>query len=73
MSYEEFQNKVKTQNNKCAICGLNMEPPNVDHCHQTEKTRDLLCTPCNHLLGNAKESIEILETAIQYLRRHHEQ
>lgn len=25
----------------------------------------------NHLLGNSKESIEILEKAIQYLRRHH--
>lgn len=71
LNYEDFLVMLLMQDNKCGICGEEMVVPHVDHDHITSKTRELLCNQCNHLLGNSKESIEILEKAIQYLRRHH--
>jgi len=39
----------------------------VDHCHNTNKVRELLCSACNILLGKAKDNISILQSAINYL------
>jgi hypothetical protein len=41
----------------------------VDHCHNTGKVRGLLCWACNASLGRFKDSIEILESAISYLKK----
>lgn len=65
----------------CAICG-HIEPGGkgwiVDHDHDCcpgEKScakcrRGVLCTYCNMVLGNAFDRIEILQSAIEYLRAH---
>jgi hypothetical protein len=39
----------------------------VDHCHQTDRVRGLLCSKCNLLIGLAKEDPTILKTAASYL------
>ena len=70
LPWEDYQDMLKRQGGKCAICGEMMGKPNVDHSHKTGRTRDLLCLFCNHLLGNAKDNVEILKKAIRYLRRH---
>jgi hypothetical protein len=44
----------------------------VDHDHTTMEVRGLLCHPCNVMLGLAKDNIEVLETAIKYLKHHKE-
>ena len=44
----------------------------VDHDHTTMEVRGLLCHPCNIMLGLAKDNIEVLETAIKYLKHHKE-
>jgi hypothetical protein len=66
-----------SQNGRCAICGEEISlvigvdnKANVDHCHETDSTRGLLCTPCNQGLGRFKDSISIMEKAIEYLRRY---
>jgi hypothetical protein len=41
----------------------------VDHCHATMKIRGLLCSHCNKGLGNFRDKIELLEAAINYLKR----
>ena len=41
----------------------------VDHNHETGEIRGLLCYVCNLMLGNAKDSIELLEKAIDYLKK----
>ncbi|KKN03487.1 hypothetical protein LCGC14_1107290, partial [marine sediment metagenome] len=53
----------------CAICRKPIEYNKVhtDHNHITGIVRGILCPNCNHLLGQAKDSIDILETAIKYL------
>lgn len=70
ITQEEFESKLKQQDYKCAICFRHLDKPFVDHNHDTEIVRDLLCRDCNSMLGFAKDNIEILESAIQYLRRH---
>jgi len=58
------------QDNKCSICKIpfhNTRHTHVDHNHKTGKVRGILCNHCNHLLGNAKDTIEVLENAITYL------
>ncbi len=74
LSLEDYETMVLNQNNLCAICG-NPEPHigaslAVDHNHTTGKVRQLLCSHCNLLLGHAKDSIDILKAAIQYLITH---
>lgn len=40
----------------------------IDHDHKTRKLRGLLCNHCNMLLGMAKDDIETLFGAINFLR-----
>lgn len=58
------------QNNKCAICGCSFSENKacVNHCHETNKVRGLLCSKCNTLLGMARDDINILQNAINYLQ-----
>ncbi len=70
ITLKEYNKILANQNGVCAICG---NPPNdrklaVDHNHVTGKIRGLLCKACNTTLGNVKDSVEILEKAIEYLK-----
>ena len=76
---QEYETKLASQDYKCALCGKDandnvrrgkVEPLYVDHCHKTNKLRDLLCHQCNSGLGHFKDNIEILQKAIDYLRKH---
>ena len=66
----EKQQMILNQNSMCLICSnelKNEREIHVDHCHETNKIRGILCSKCNLLLGHAKDSIEILKKAIKYL------
>lgn len=70
---EDFQRKMHEQNNKCAICGVDISEVKaalIDHCHKTNQVRGLLCLRCNSLLGYAKDNIGTLESAIIYLQKY---
>jgi hypothetical protein len=67
----EFQNMVSSQNNKCLICNSCFEVESkihIDHCHETGFVRGLLCPKCNQGIGLLGDSVEILESAIMYLK-----
>jgi hypothetical protein len=74
ISYADYKEKLKAQNNSCMICGSQhsenerMKTLVVDHCHTTGKVRGLLCHSCNVTLGAARESEDILISCISYLR-----
>jgi Recombination endonuclease VII len=71
ISEEEFQTRIATQDNRCAIClDVFTKTPQVDHNHVTGKNRDLLCRFCNLVLGNAKDRIAVLKRAVDYLKKH---
>lgn len=67
MTIEEHKLLLNSQNNECKICNKKLQRPNVDHCHSSGKVRGILCADCNHLLGNAHDSIDVLKSAIDYL------
>ena len=73
LDYEEYKQKLLGQNNKCAICFLEFSKekyPCVDHNHETNKVRGIVCSNCNLVLGNAKDNKKILESAIIYLKKY---
>ena len=61
---KEFQNFKG-----CEICGKMTDKICVDHDHETETYRGLLCDSCNMGLGKFYDDIETLQKAIEYLRR----
>jgi hypothetical protein len=75
---EEYENRMKSQGGKCAICSAetpqqkNIKRFSVDHCHKTKQVRGLLCSPCNRGLGCFYDNISNLEKAIEYLRCYQE-
>lgn len=66
----DFERMLKQQGNKCAIC-LCDDPGKagwrVDHNHEFDFVRGVLCHRCNTLLGHAKEKETTLLRAIAYL------
>jgi len=70
---KDFDDMLSDQCGRCAICGTHFESSrttHIDHNHTTGKVRSLLCQHCNHLLGKAKDSVQILENAVHYLKYH---
>lgn len=66
----EFENLLKSQAGRCAICGDVPEKAlHLDHNHQTNKIRGLLCSKCNTALGLLNDNPDTVEAAAVYLRR----
>jgi hypothetical protein len=76
ITYEDYQELLLKQNYCCAICkethSNNKRTSGklfVDHCHTTNRVRGLLCSRCNHALGQFDDSPDKLKNAILYLER----
>lgn len=63
---------LSNPNNRIGTCPLcrNVEHLVLDHDHKTGKVRDLICSQCNTMLGNARDSLDVLYEAIAYLKKH---
>lgn len=75
VSQDEYDRRFAAQGGCCAICGAPPEEGGVlavDHDHESDAVRDLLCRLCNMGLGSARDSIAVLERMIAYLKRHSE-
>ena len=81
ISKEIYDGMLIKQKNLCAICmrpetinknikNINPKRLSIDHCHKTRKIRGLLCHKCNVSIGAMQESIELLQSAIDYLKKH---
>lgn len=69
----EFDNFVYLQGGQCAICLKELDLSDsrrihIDHCHETDEVRGILCVNCNLLLGLAEENPFILLKAISYMQ-----
>jgi hypothetical protein len=75
LTQDAYNTKLRDQGWGCGICRCDLrllDPRHVhtDHCHTTGLVRGIICKSCNHLLGNARDSQEILLAAINYLEKH---
>jgi hypothetical protein len=75
---EQYSNMYNNQNGCCAICNSNVtgidrtKNFSIDHCHETGNVRGLLCNWCNQGLGMFRDSSELLEKAIKYIKKNKE-
>lgn len=73
LTVEDYDAILSSQDNKCAIC--KSDTPygkgrfHVDHNHETGEIRGLLCHYCNLALGNFKDNVSNLLSAIAYLNK----
>ena len=71
---DEWYWMLKEQNYQCKICKkeMNIEKNSsdicVDHDHKTGKVGGLLCSNCNKGLGNFKDDVVALQSAIIYIK-----
>lgn len=71
---ETYDKMYEDQGGCCFLCGGSPSDRTlaVDHCHESGNVGKLLCGNCNLGLGNFKDSIEVLEKAIEYLKIYRE-
>lgn len=80
ITLSEYKILYELQNGLCKICHKSevaisnytkkLKELSVDHCHKTGKIRGLLCSKCNCMIGYARESQEILLSAMNYLKEY---
>lgn len=73
---EQYDQILKDQGNMCAVCETNEPMGNgkrfhVDHDHETNEIRGLLCVRCNLGLGYLQDKVENIEKALTYLKKVH--
>ena len=76
ITLQEYLDLAEQQNFVCAICGKPNFPMKhihsgclvVDHDHETNRVRGLLCHNCNRALGLFKDNLGFLEQAHEYLK-----
>ena len=80
LTLEDYEEMLSKQDGKCAICQVSQDISidrrgrvkstlYIDHCHKTGKVRGLLCSLCNNGLGNFRDSDELLNKAVEYLKK----
>jgi hypothetical protein len=81
LTKDEVIGMMEERNGKCDICNKGIDELKtgktkhsngllfIDHCHQTNKVRGMLCFECNVMIGNAHDNIHTLHSAINYLER----
>ncbi len=78
ITLEDYDYMLYKQDYRCAVCGSDYPGCNgkgkrnsfcVDHDHETNKVRGLLCRNCNTGIGLLGDNIKGLEKAIKYLEK----
>jgi hypothetical protein len=75
LSVDDYNVLMENQNNCCAICKktcITGRALAIDHDHNTNNVRGLLCNKCNQGLGFFDDSIDLLQCAMLYLKQHSE-
>ena len=77
MTESQYLMLYNLQNKVCAICNLpertkqkgQLRALAVDHNHETNKVRGLLCQRCNIALGHIEKNIKLLPKIFEYLAK----
>jgi hypothetical protein len=66
LALDEYEQMLANQDGVCAICHRD-RPLVVDHCHDSDEVRGLLCSPCNTAIGLLGEDLDRFLDAVAYL------
>ena len=66
LTIERYEQTLKEQNNKCAICEQTMNKAQADHDHNTGKFRAILCWRCNVDLGHFEKNFNAFKKYIDF-------
>lgn len=69
ITLDQYHAINERQDFACAICEKDTRPLVMDHCHQRGHVRGLLCRLCNSGVGMLQDSPELVERALDYVRR----
>lgn len=67
LAQSQFEELMLLQSGKCAVCAIIPKQLCIDHDHETERVRELLCKRCNSMLGAGKDNPDIFDLGIIYL------
>lgn len=80
LSVQELKLMLEKCNHHCEMCGKaekrktgrgeRLTNLSIDHDHETNKIRGILCFKCNIGIGFFEEDIDLLQKAIDYLKKH---
>lgn len=70
ISWDAYLEMVERANGLCEMCGELPTRLVVDHDHDTNEVRGLICDPCNHFLGMIETKPNIQLRADTYLANH---
>ena len=76
MTYKISSEKYDKLNNTyfCECCGRHKDEFKkglaIDHCHETNKVRGMLCSNCNSGIGFFKDNPNFMMNAIHYINKH---
>ena len=79
LTLDEYVAMLERQGGGCSICGVRQsqlwrevvrQPLVIDHCHNSNKVRGLLCDHCNRGLGQFRDDPALLRRAAEYLEAH---
>jgi hypothetical protein len=69
ITLDDYVALVEKQEGRCACCNNLEKNLLVDHDHDSDKVRGLLCINCNSMLGYALDNPRRLELGIEYLNK----
>jgi hypothetical protein len=67
---QQHDQMLEAQGYLCALCGCELTAdavPSVDHSHETDIIRGIVCRKCNLMIGLAEDDPKILYLGIKYL------
>ena len=69
-----YYSKLSEYDSHCEICGRHASLLNrrldLDHNHNTNQLRGLLCTNCNQRIGLCWEDVRILKNTVEYINKY---
>lgn len=71
ITVDQYSKMLLKQRYRCKICKMKQSELArklcIDHCHKTDAVRGLICHDCNFVIGFARDDVNILREAINYL------
>ena len=73
LTIDDYNKMFKEQDGRCGCCGKHQSELekrlHIDHCHDTDKVRGLLCWECNASIGKLGDNLDGVLKAVSYLEK----